>query len=341
MRPTILTILLALAVQAQPPSIASRYDFKTIDFPGSIVSYPLGINDQREIAGFYADTSFVIHGYRWKNGKFTTIDYPGAQQVPFAGTYAGGINNRGDIAGIYNDRQGFSHGFLLARPAGCDRNDDDGEGDDNERGGGCKPAFTTIDVPGATQTTGIVFELGTGLGTAAVGLNNAGSVVGLYATSGLFSNGFLRSHGAFTPIDHPQAAHLPGLGTKCFAINDRGAMACDYITQANAQAPPITHGFLQDGAGRAGIEVPGSAQGFFGTQISGVNNARTVVGVYGAATNLAGMVWMDGRYFTLNYPNKPFTELHSINNRGEITGAYSPLPDASEIHGFIAILKDR
>ena len=53
------------------------------------------------------------------------------------------------------------------------------------------------------------------------------------------------------------------------------------------------------------------------------------------------MMWMDGRFVALNYPNAGLTELHSINNRGDITGAYSPTPAGQEIHGFIAIPKDR
>ena len=119
-----LAALTAGLLSAQP-SLTTQYTYKVIDYPGSIYTFPLGINDQRVIAGFFGDQIGVGHGFLWKNGAFTQLDFPGALQMPGAGTVAGGIDNRGDVVGTYTDSKGFQHGFKMARPEWCEEEDDD------------------------------------------------------------------------------------------------------------------------------------------------------------------------------------------------------------------------
>jgi len=319
----------ASALAAQP-SLTPYYNFQTVDYPGSIATYPLGINDLRTVVGYYLDPTFAAHGFLWKNGVFTTIDHPNAKLGLFAGTTTGGINDLGVIAGTYLSKtDGFLHGFRLNFPAGCDADDKN-----------CAPVFTELDVPGAAQIPSIPFEFGPGLGTASIGINLEGSIVGMYATAGLFSNGFVLKNGVYLPVTNPLAGTTPGAGSKCFAINDLGAMACDYIVQASPQSPPHTHGFLVEGTKITPIEVPGSESGLFGTQINGVNDFRQVVGSFLNGLTLEAMVWIGGNYYTLNYPGQPnYNELHSINNLGVITGAYATDPAGHNVHGFLAIPK--
>ena len=321
-----LLALLAMTVASAQPSITSQYTFKVIDYPNSVYTFPLGINDHGVFTGFFADQAFVNHGFIWRNGVFEVIDFPDAAQTPGAGTVTGGINNRGDLAGTYFGTDGFQHGFRMARPDGC--------GEDNDQ---CKPVFTKVDFPGAAQTTGVVFEFGMGLGTNGIGINNKGEMTGMYATNGMYSNAFLLSRGQYKAIDSPLASHLPGDGTKCFAISDDGVMACDYITQSGAGAPQFTHGFMLDDGKVTPIFVAGSESGGFGTQVNGINASKKVVGTFtNPAGSLAGLVWFRGDYFTLNYPGMPFTELHSINSRGQITWAYATDPAGQFVHGFVA-----
>ena len=318
-------LLVLTTIALAQPSLVSRYEFKKLEYPGSLFSYPLGINDKREAVGVYADMQGVFHGYLWRGGAFTKIEFPGARQAPMSGTYPGGINNRGDIVGTYTDAQGYQHGFMRARPASC-------ENDEEER---CAPVYTTIDNPAAVQTQ-IFFELGPGLGTAAIGINNHGVITGMYATAGLFSDGFLLSHGVFTPVDHPIASHMPGGGSKCFSISNNGVAACDYSTNDG-----ITHGFLFKNGKFEAVDVPGSAQGGFGTQINGVNDSGVAVGLFSSAPNVYHtLVWVSGKVFTLDFPGEPFSELHSINNRGDISGAYLSDPTTFFLHGFLAFRKD-
>ena len=333
-------LLLTAGLLSAQPSITSQYTFTAINYPNAFETFPLGLNDQRVVTGFFIDMNGVSHGFLWKKGKFTQlINYPGAGQFPGGGTIAGGINNRGDVVGTYSTPDGFQHGFKLARPDECGENNE-GDDDDNNNAHACKPVYSTIDVPGAAQINNIDFEFGPGLGTAAIGINNNGVITGMYATNGLYSNAYFLAGGHYKPLDSPFASHLAGNGTKCFSINSSGAAACDYLTQATPGSPKITNGFVYDNGKTTKIFVPGSGTGGFGTQINGINDSRKMVGTFTVPSGtLAGLVWYKGDYFTLNYPAAPLTELHSINNRGEITGAYVTDLSTGIALGFIAIPK--
>jgi len=134
--------------------------FTIIDIPGAFATYVFGINGDGDIVG--ASTpgdARGVHSFLFRNGVFTTIDVPGA----FA-TYAAGINTQGDIAGTYTHREpipvypyfGYPpHGFLVH-----------------------KGKFTTIDLPGSTSTQ-------------VLGINDRGSVVGIYTDGHDVQHGFL------------------------------------------------------------------------------------------------------------------------------------------------------
>jgi hypothetical protein len=215
---------------AAQPSLSPLFDYVTLDHPNSIVSFPLGINNKRQIAGFFVDFQGLTHGYVYKHGQFTTIDHPLTPMTPAGGAFTGGINDRGDLAGGYFDKDGFLHGFLMSRPDGCDPDDDSLPH--------CKPVFHEIDVPGAAQTTNIEFEFGAGLGTIAIGVNNHQDVVGMCA-AGIWSDAFLLSGGRYTSIDEPQADHTTGNGAKIFGINDAGVQAGTYLTQAGPHGAAV------------------------------------------------------------------------------------------------------
>lgn len=327
----VLTVRVAPAI-AQPPSLAAMYTFQTVDYPGAVVSFPLGINNNRQIAGTYIDTGGVSHGYVRTAGTFATIDVPGALMVPGAGASAGGINDRGDVAGLYYGQDGYQHGYIRTIPAGCTQDNRDAR---------CAPVYTTLDYPGAAQTRTVPFEFGFGLGTAGVGINNSDSVVGIYATSALYSNGFVWSKGVFTPIDSPQASHLTGNGTKLFTISNNGLIAGDFITQQDLTSPPVSHGFVLDTLGRyTPVYVPGSELGGLGTQVNGVNPRKWAVGTFTSPEPaLHGLLWIEGQNYTLDFPGSLYSECHSINDSGLITGAYSDDPAGRVTHGFLATPK--
>ena len=69
-----------------------------------------GISPRGDIVGSTIDSSGNDHGFLLSDGKFTTIDFPGA-----VATDLNDINPSGDIVGQYADSDGNEHGFLLSK----------------------------------------------------------------------------------------------------------------------------------------------------------------------------------------------------------------------------------
>jgi hypothetical protein len=79
-------------------------DHILLDFPGADHTLPLGISSEREVVGFYYNPLepnqsglFRIHGFKWSNGSFETIDFPLANIY----TILKSINTEGRIIGEY------------------------------------------------------------------------------------------------------------------------------------------------------------------------------------------------------------------------------------------------
>jgi len=143
--------------------------FTTIDYPGAKYTQVWRINDSGQIAGRYEGPNGGFHLYRLTNGQFESFDFPGAvETAPGAYSHLGGLNNLGDIVSAYASGSPFQnlgnpntygnvHGLLLS------------EG-----------VFASIDFPGAVQTI-------------AIGVNDAGQIVGAYADPTGRIHGYLRT----------------------------------------------------------------------------------------------------------------------------------------------------
>jgi probable HAF family extracellular repeat protein len=91
----------------------------------------------------------------------------------------------------------------------------------DEAGGGF--ALSSIDVPGAVRTQ-------------AQGINDRGSIVGLYRSSDGVAHGFLLRDGDFTSINYPGAAYTDARG-----INAQGDMVGTYhLPSENSDLSPFT-----------------------------------------------------------------------------------------------------
>jgi probable HAF family extracellular repeat protein len=214
------------------------------NYPNSMMTQVIGINNTGTTDGFYVDNNNVTHGFTNVHGKFSTVDYPGSAFNQLLGQ-----NDMGQAAGYYslspdNTTPDFPYVY-------------------NELGGG---VFQVITIPGAmggAQATGINntqqicgfyidsngvnhgFLLNFGLletldapgsiFTQALGLNNKGQVVGQYVDAGSNTHGFVWSSASgFTTIDAPQ-----GVGsTLVNGINDDGILVGFY------GASPINTGFV-------------------------------------------------------------------------------------------------
>ena len=80
---------------------------KEIVTPGLSIARPRGVNDSKDVAGYYQDDGGDLHGFLLKNGAVTTIDYPDAE-----GTIVYGVNNADEMTGIWGDAKERPHAFV-------------------------------------------------------------------------------------------------------------------------------------------------------------------------------------------------------------------------------------
>jgi uncharacterized membrane protein len=82
-----------------------------ISFPGAKGgTFPLSVNNGRVVVGVHFDLvgGGPAHGFMWKNGIFSNIQFPGGfDTVPRK------INREGEIVGNFSDNNAESHGFSL------------------------------------------------------------------------------------------------------------------------------------------------------------------------------------------------------------------------------------
>jgi hypothetical protein len=174
---------------------ADGSDVGFIRFPDGRISTPIvdpndnsgvtvlrAINDEGVIAGFYGAN--VSNGFLLEEGKFRTMDFPGA-----VATALRGINNLDDVSGTYSivDFNADEFGFIIPR-----------------RG---PPISFKLPDPAAT-------------GIVAGGINDLRQLVGYYTDATSTLVGFLRQpSGQLVTIVFPGA-----LSTQIYGINDCGIM---------------------------------------------------------------------------------------------------------------------
>jgi hypothetical protein len=253
-----LAITLQLSAQDKPDHQAT---FTTFDVPGAGTgsfqgTFPLDINPEGAITGYYFDASNAFHGFlHAKDGTAATFDVPGAGGGRGTAPYS--INPAGAITGTSTDASNVDHGFLRA-PDGT---------------------ITTFDFPGA----------GTGAfqGTIALNINPAGAIAGFYIDASSVFHGLLRAEdGAFTTFDAPGAGtgFLNGTLTASEeALTPAGAIAGYYRDGSNAY-----HGYLRSPDGSfTTFDCPGAGTGAFqGTLPGGINPAGTIPGTCLDASNV-------------------------------------------------------
>lgn len=227
-------------------------DFASENFPGSVQTQVVGIDNSGDTAGFYVDQDGINHGFLDISGTFSTVDFPGTTfnqllglndaneaagywqdgngtQFPYtyqSGIFtsldsslpthisarATGVNNAGDVSGSYVDVSGVTHGFRLSGAT-----------------------LTTLDYPGATFTQ-------------ALGLNSKGQVVGSYVDGAGATHGFVYVviSEEFRSFDDKY-----GIGTTVInGINDWG-LTVGFFVDANGN----TYGFR----GHEYVTVPPNA----------------------------------------------------------------------------------
>jgi hypothetical protein len=217
------------------------------NYPGSVQTQVVAINNVGDTAGFWIDADGNNFGFVEWNGVFTTYRDPhtGSGTV----NQILGLNDKGEAVGFYVDGNGLSHGFKVAQgttkyseivpPGG---NNVTAAGINNagyitgfltasngtvvgflDKGG---KSFTEFSVPNSTATTPF-------------GINKDRQIVGAYTDAAGNSHGFVLSKplmdAKFTTVDDPN-----GVGTTLLnGINDKGDLVGFYTDAAGN-----TDGFL-------------------------------------------------------------------------------------------------
>jgi hypothetical protein len=186
----------------------------------------IAINTAGVIAGRYMDENCISHGFvRSANGTIGTFDPPNVATSHTCtsygsfGTIPTGIDTAGDIVGTYTDTNGARHSFLL--PA--------------------SGTLVTFDPPGTDTSPCPATGLGAiACGSAAIGINDAGQIVGAYIDLDGVGHGYLRSaNGDFTTFNDSSAGTAALTGTGAFSINATGTIAGTYVDTNS-----VLHGFV-------------------------------------------------------------------------------------------------
>ena len=184
-------------------------------------------------------------------------------------------------------------------------------GDGNSAMRSVDGTITIIAVPGATQTF-------------ATGINDGGTVMGLYLDNSGAAHGFLRAtDGTITSFNLPHGAS----STELHAINNKNEIAGDYIDDADH-----SHGFVRTSSGAIKTFDPPGANYTYGMSI---NDKGFVTGSYITDGNglHSFLRAADGTITTIDVPGADSTEATSINIKGSVAGSYGT-SDGVE-HGFI------
>ena len=263
-------------------SVSATYEYAPISFPGSTVTNVNGINNSNVIVGSYFDSQSFVHGFVYRAGKYSAVNYPGSTMTEVLG-----INDYNDIVGVYQLPGTLNfHGFL--------------------RHGS---AFASIDDPSAT------------IGTMALGINKAGTIVGSYDNM----HGFVYENGKFRTLDAPQLSGEPQ-ETQLNAINNLGWIVGQVFTGS------IWRGFWVENGKLHYIEPTGSTD----SQATGINGHGDIVGCHDSQAGFVAFLAADYIGNTHSFPpeQKMAACASAINYSRAVVGSYSTLTNQK---GFLAV----
>jgi uncharacterized membrane protein len=184
--------------------------FTDENFPNSVQTQVIGINNNGATVGFYIDTAGNTHGFKKPNNKdAVTVDLPGTTFNQLLG-----LNNKGQAAGYFQDAAGLQHAYVrqkdgsflvLALPQ------------PSSQATGVNDKGTVVGFlqtsPADTKSAGFILQDGklTQLQhpgsnfTQALGINNSDDVVGSFVDGNGVTHGFVYDHGNWQTVDGPNA----------------------------------------------------------------------------------------------------------------------------------------
>ncbi len=286
----LLGAMLCAALVSTAVAAPASYNFVSVASPGDpAFTQLLGINNSSLIAGYYGDGTVIANnGFTLTlPSSYTSENYPSSTQ-----TQVIGINNTGWNDGFYVDSGGVTHGFTFN--AGTFTTVDAGGTAFNQllgiNNGLTAVGYSSLDPTGMTlqrsyMESGGVFTYLDGflpggiMNNQAVGINNAGIVVGFYQDASGTFHGYIFNGTSASTLDF-----AGGMGTQAFGINNHGEIVGDYTDSLG-----VMHGFTYIGGVFTTVDAPAGVPG--STVINGVNDLGQLVGFYADANdNVIGFV---------------------------------------------------
>jgi hypothetical protein len=272
------------------PAASAEHLYQSIDYPGATATEVFAVNDLRQFVGVERDADGVHHAIFNDGSGFTTIDLT---SVGAAQSWAFSINTRTDIAGTFIDAAGMQHGYVHHA---------DGR-------------IETLDFPGGNNTQGY-------------GVNDRGTVIGLYNDAQDVSHAYARIKGEFVDIDI-----AGGVATVPLSVNDSN----EIVGQFERTDGTTGYGFVRHADGRVTLHsAPGAPDQ--STFFISANNRGGVLGTWvDADGNYVNFLRKMAKYYPVNLPDSfqsQFTSAQTINDLNDIVGYY--LGADGLVHGWLA-----
>jgi probable HAF family extracellular repeat protein len=272
---------------------AAEFRFHVVDFPGASDTNLFAVNNRGQFVGEEQDAGALQHAI-FDDGRQLELLDPTGLVGTSRQSWAFSINNLGWIAGAYQTPDRALHGFVRD-PQGV---------------------VTTIEYPG-------------GRDTQAFGINDEGTIIGVFNDSARHGHAFILRGGQF------ELADLPGaILTIPFSINDRELI----VGQVEEVPNTFGLGYLQRPDGQIRLaSAPGSQPQ--STLFISINNRDQILGAYEPAAGgpKQNFLKIGHDYHLFDLPARfgaIAVSAQTINDPGEIVGFYT---DVNQIqHGFVA-----
>jgi hypothetical protein len=284
-------------------------------------------DDDGTVLGQWYDQEFNEHGFIYKDGTYTSIDYPGAQS-----TFPSAITPAGLVVGGYLDSNYAEHGFEYSVTA---------------KG---KAVYTAINVPGGNNTImsaaapgGKLFGTTQGAGNATelfsyvqktftillstntpipTSASGNGIVAGYFAGSTYPSptTAFTYAGGITTTLPVPSGQ----VSTIAYGVNNAGTVVGETVNSSY-----VDGGFVYSSNGTmTALNPPGAASSY----LTAINNKGTITGIaYDKNYNQTAYSYIDGVFSPIAPPGGAAPGAQSINASGQVLGSYYG-PDGAEAY---------
>lgn len=165
--------------------------------------------------------------------------------------------------------------------------------------------------------------------TCALGIDDAGVIVGYYRSAGSASHGFVDRNGKFRSVTAPAAGKQVSQGTFALGINRSGVIVGYY---ASGSTPVRSRGFVLRNGKFTTVHVPLSPHSHpAATVVDGIADDGTIsVGFFDAKNNTHSFIDRAGKFTTIAVPKGFETEIECISEHGGLAvGTFQPTPKAS------------